>query len=908
VAGDFNADGHLDLAVANAFDNTVSVLLGKGDGTFQPQVTYAVGGLPDAIVAGDFAGDGHLDLAAANKYDNTVSVLLGNGNGTFQPQVTYPVGTGPDAIAAGDLTGRGRLDLAVAYGAGFFDPTANPGGVSILLGNGDGTFQPAVSYPVGFLPDAVAAGDFTGGAQMDIAVTSQASGTVSILRGRSDGTFKVQATYSAVVHPTAVVPGAFAGGGHSDLAVYSQQQSSVSMFLGNGDGTFQPQLPESIQAGLFPYSLVAGDFTGSGRLGLAARDTGQSTAVTLGNGDGTFQSPLFATAGPSPSYVFDSQSIVAGDFNGDGRLDLAAPNQSTNTVSVLLGNGDGTFQPQVTYAVGQDPSAIVVGDFTGDGLLDLAVANYNDDTASVLMGNGDGTFQPQVVYSVGQQPDAIAMGDFTGEGHLDLAIADCNCSFFATGDGSISILLGNGDGTFQPQVLYAAGQQPDAITAGDFASNGHLDLAVVNSNESNSQSYGPAPGSVSVLLGNGDGTFQPQAAYPVGAFPEAVVAGVFAGEGHLDLAVANLTDGSVSVLPGNGDGTFQPQVAYPVGEEPGSIVAADFYGNGHVDLATANQGSSDISVLVGNGDGTFSDPSQFATAPHATPLLADVNGDGTDDVLVIDGHGNILYRQGVPGQPGSFEPPVTINPGAPSRDIVWVPRTEQGPVLASVDAHDNFVSLYAWRNGHFARVGSLATGRLPAQIIAADLNGDGWTDLVVRNAGDGTLSVFFNDQLGSLQAGTLPFQWPVTLPAGIGVSDVQAIDTTGSGKPDLVVTNKLTGQVSISRNLGDGTFAPLEPYRAGTGLSAIDTRSGSAQVTSLEATAGVAAGAFTLGGPSDLVTMNPGSETLGVLAGWARDDSPIPSRFTPGPPGGLSAPLTSTTTASPTWPSSPPAA
>ena len=164
------------------------------------------------------------------------------------------------------------------------------------------------------------------------------------------------------------------------------------------------------------------------------------------------------------------------------------------------------------------------------------------------------------------------------------------------------------------------------------------------------------------------------------------------------------------------------------------------------------------------------------------------------------------------------------------------------------------------------KVGSLATGFLSAQIIAADLNGNGWDDLVVRNAGDGTLSVFFNNEMGSLQAGLRPFLPPVTLPVGLGVSDVQAVDTTGSGRLDLVVTNKLSGQVSVLLNLGDGSFAAPVPYRAGTGLSAIDPGS-TPEVTSLEATAGVAAGPLTPGGPTDLVTINPGSNTLDVLVG-----------------------------------------
>jgi FG-GAP-like repeat len=248
--------------------------------------------------------------------------------------------------------------------------------------------------------------------------------------------------------------------------------------------------------------------------------------------------------------------------------------------------------------------------------------------------------------------------------------------------------------------------------------------------------------------------------------------------------------------------------------------------------------------------------------------VADVNGDGTDDVLVVDGRGNILYRQGIPGQPGTFEPPVTVNTGFPSRDIALV-TTGGGPVLASVDARDDAISLYAWRDGGFLWIGSLTTGQLPAQIIAADLNDNGLTDLVVRNAGDGTLTVFFaKTYMGPInpQIDFETFLPPVTLPVGLGVSDVRAVDTTASGALDLVVTNKLTGQVGILYNLGDGAFAPPVHYRAGTGLSAIDPGS-TPEVTSLEATAGVAAGPLTPGGPTDLVTINPGSNTLDVLAG-----------------------------------------
>ncbi len=561
---------------------------------------------------------------------------------------------------------------------------------------------------------------------------------------------------------------------------------------------------------------------------------------------------------------------MAGDFTGDGDLDLAVANLVDGTVSVLLGNGDGTFGPAVTYAVGSDPCAIVAGDFTGDGSLDLAVANGGDATVSVLLGNGDGTFQNQVTYAVGlptywaaSDPSAIVAGDFTGDGHLDLAVANNSA------DGTVSVLMGNGDGTFQPQVMYAVGSGPDAIVAGDFTGNGRLDLAVADGGAA--QPWGAGSGGVSVLLGNGDGTFGPQVSYAVGSDPEYIAAGDFTGDGRLDLAV---TDGAgIQILLGNGDGTFQPPVTY---SESGAIVAGDFTGDGETDLAVASGGSNGtVSVLQGNGGGIFGSTGESATALHATPLVADVTGDGTDDVLVVDGSGNILYRQGIPGQPGTFQPPITINPGFPSRDIVWVPSTDEGPLLASVDAQDNAVSLYAWRNGGFVRLtASPATGQLPAQIIAADLNGTGMTDLVVRNAGDGTLSVYFGTTpipgrfSGPVDPEFAPpdFPPPVTLRIGLGATDVEAVDTTGDGRLDLVVTNEVTGQVSVLLNLGNGTFAAPVPYRAGTGSSAVDP-GGPPQVTSLEETAGVAAGPLTPGGPTSFVTINPGSNTLDVLAG-----------------------------------------
>jgi hypothetical protein len=934
VSGDFNGDGKLDLVAEDSI-GVIAVLLGNGDGTFQaPKLLAGGGGFPCPLVAGDFNGDGKLDLATTTT-SGDIAVLLGNGDGTFQAPKTFAVGSNPYALVTGDFNGDGKLDLAVAdAGAFHFQQGSGPGDISLLLGNGDGTFQPSVAYAAGLHPDDLVAGDFNGDGKLDLAVAdggvSFVNGIgVSVLRGNGDGTFQPAREYATGNNPSSLVAGDFRGDGRLDLAVTDSE--GVQILLGNGDGAFQPAQTVSVLRG----GLVAGDFSGDARLDLAVSFSsgsvgGSAISVLLSNGDGTFTEKEQPAAVGKPGAK--PLSMVVADFNGDGRPDLATANwRRQPNISVLLGNGDGTFQPQVIYAVGSDPSEIVAGDFNSDGRIDLAVADSGSNAVSVLLGNGDGTFQPAVEYAAGNRPGGLVAGDFNGDGKLDLAVADQED---VNGNGfGVSVLLGNGDGTFQPAVEYAAGNIPGDLVAGDFNGDGKLDLAVADGGDANGNGSGvsvllgngdgtfqapkftavpgvgslPAPivagdfngdgkldltttgydpgPEVSVLLGNGDGTFQAPTIFETPA--SWLVAGDFRGDGRLDLAITSYVGNTVSVLTGNGDGTFQPAKTFAVGSGTSGgrqsvfgLVARDFNGDGKLDLAVANvdfgiSTRAQLRLLLGNGDGTFTDPGQLATTLHATPLVADANGDGTDDVLVVDGAGNILYRQGVPGQAGSFEPPITVNPGFPSRDIAWVTNTDQGPVLASVDAHDDAVSFYAWRNGAFVRLGSVTTGRLPAQIIAADSTGDGQTDLVVRNAGDGTLSVFygtafdrskFNGPINP-QFVAPSFLPPLTLPVGIGVSDVQAIETNGTGAFDLVITNKLSGQVSILHNLGSGTFAPPEPYRAGTGLSAVDPTS-SPQVTSLEATAGVAAAPITTrGGPTSLVTMNPGSNTMDVLAG-----------------------------------------
>jgi hypothetical protein len=710
TVGDVNGDGKPDLLVSNLcavddFDcsngGIVGVLLGNGDGTFQPVVTYSSGGdSATSLAIGDVNGDGKPDLLVANACaasscaNGSIGVLLGNGDGTFQTAVTFSTGGYNSAsLTLGDVNGDGKPDLLVANqcatNSGFC-----PGTVSVLLGNGNGTFQLPVTYSSGGYDGAsVVLGDVNGDGKPDLLVVNQCAtnsdffcfGSVGVLLGNGDGTFQTSVAYgSGGQTARSVILGDVNGDGKSDLIVINDcatscENGGLGVLLGNGDGSFQTAIPYS-SGGQSPRSVVVGDVNLDGApdlivanlcaLGDGSCSNGGVVSVLLNNGSGAFLSTTsYASGGPN------ANSVALGDVNGDGKLDLLVANNCVDSencsgvLGMLPGNGDGTFNAAVVYGSGgSEAAALTVGDVNGDGVPDLLIAaqcasatSCDSAAVNVLLGNGDGTFQPPVAYgSGGSDARSVVIADVNGDGKPDLVVANQS--------GAAGVLLGNGDGTYQAAVTYnSGGNNVTSLAITDVNGDGKPDLVLANECAASDCTSA----SVSVLLGNGDGTFQSAVNYSSGGyFATSVVVGDFNGDGKPDLLVANecavgsncASTGSLGVLLGNGDGTFRTAVNYgPGGQFPYSLAVGDVNGDGTPDLLVVNQcadsvcANGTLGVLLGKGDGTFKTavPAMILPQSFAALAVADFNGDGKLDVasagFLLTGNGD-----------GTFQGPVDL--------------------------------------------------------------------------------------------------------------------------------------------------------------------------------------------------------------------------------------------------------
>ncbi|HEY6271212.1 MAG TPA: FG-GAP-like repeat-containing protein [Terriglobales bacterium] len=555
--------------------------------------------------------------------------------------------------------------------------------------------------------------------------------------------------------------------------------------------------------------------------------------------------------GPAVVYGGGGAGITAGDFNGDGLPDVATTsgNADSNLISVSLNQGNGVFGVPVNYTVGYGPVGIAVGDFNGDGKLDLAVANTFSSFLSVLLGNGDGTFRPAQEVPVSLSAVGIAVGDLNGDGKLDLvAVAESGAAI------NLFVLLGNGDGTFQPPKGYSAGQDPVAVTVADFNNDGNLDLAVADDN-SFSSGY-------SVLLGKGDGTFQPAISGKAGLNSNSIVAGDLNGDGVLDLAVLNYCGnssgcfaGTISILLGKSDGTFQLVKGHTLNyTRPTNLAASDLNGDGIPDLVFS-YGTVRVGVLLGEGRGKFAPETDYTVASYADPqtlAVADLNGDGQLDLAVAASNGplGILFNNGAfPAVTLSSNqltfPTQLVNTTSPVQRVTLTNSGTAALSISSTAATGSFQE----RNSCGSALGLQQSctisvdfkpkfaGTNQGGVTITDNAPDSPQQITLSGVGTAVKLLPGSLNFGNQAVGTTSAPQTVTLTnLGPQTLTVQSLQFAGTGSGDFAETNNCASVPTNSSCAINVTFTPLATGTWTATLSVYDTDRGSPQTVSVSGT------------------------------------------------------------------------
>ena len=674
---DFNGDGFTDVATLHAAlgSGDVTILLGDGFGNFieDPAAPYAVGGFVTQLTAANLnpTQDAHTDLITADVLGDAVTILMGNGDGTFTPgtPLAFAGGSFPAGTAVADFTGDGTPDLAVSLastsmveifpgvGDGTFGaPTSSASGgafpyylkadrangdahydvvsansasedVSVLLGDGAGSLSAAAgspfALPVGSAPESLGVGDLNADGILDVVTANKGLSSLSALFGTGTGALGAPVSIPVAAAPGFVAIGDLDSDTIPDLVSGSTSVAAFSRVINNGDGTFaaaQNYYPNTLSYGVSITQLNEDSVPD-----VLTFNTGGTTGTLsafFGVGDGTFENAInYAAAGTGAS-------VEHADLNGDGNLDLVVADESDGDVQVLLGNGDATFGAPTSFATDSVASELELGDLNGDGDLDVVTLDFSSTSFSILLGNGDGTFGTAATTGLGSFPQGLTLNDFNNDNDLDVAIANTN-------DLEIVFYPGNGDGTLgAPSTVYSSGLTADSpyrLASGDL--NGDGDMDIVTSLISDS--------GVSVILGNGDGTFGSPTEHAAGSGSAGLELADFTGDGVLDAVTGDIGSKEVSVLPGNGSGGFGSAVSYSVDEAAYFIAAEDFDDDGNLDIAAPNHGEAWVNVLMGNGDGTFEGPTRYFGGGGFGITAADFNNNPKPEVVTTNFTGTV---------------------------------------------------------------------------------------------------------------------------------------------------------------------------------------------------------------------------------------------------------------------------
>jgi hypothetical protein len=558
--GDLDGDGHLDLVVTSLGTGevgAVTIVLSADGGNFLPALRHLVGSQPRGLVLADFDGDGHLDIATANAGSSDVSLLRGQGEGSVKPAGRIELGIQPLAIAAGDVNADGFADLAIA--------TFAPPSIRILLGTQSLAFAPAAVIPLAESPAAVAIADLDKDGNLDVAATLLGPSLVIVSRGLGGGELEEPVAYEAGEGSSGIAVTDVDADGDVDVATACLHADTASILLNNGNATFGTN--EEYDTGLEPAGTAIGDLNGDRRADVVVTSAESGMVlVYLNEGDGILgPAEGFATAA-------GAIDVAIGRLDDDKHPDLAVANQTNHSITVLQGDGKGVFTLLRNLTVPNGPVAVRIADVNGDGRDDLVTASRSAGSVSYLRGLGGGMFAVAQSFIVPFAPSRLAVADFDADSHLDVVVGGAPTesrstagaavlfgdgrSFsrtfsaalpgnlgVATGDfdadgkpdfaaalqeGDVAVQMGNGDGTFQLARAFPTQTLPQDIVSADFDGDGKLDLAVAHGSHA-----------VSILRGSGDGRFDSAAGYGCGGRGQRLGLGDLNGDEKPDLVVSS---------------------------------------------------------------------------------------------------------------------------------------------------------------------------------------------------------------------------------------------------------------------------------------------------------------------------------------------------------------------------------